>query len=105
MHASITPEPFGQVVIEGMCAQMLVVASRGGGPEEIISDGVDGFLYRSGDIDALAQILVRLEAEPELRTRLGPAAARRARDFSGDSIAGQMMLAYDLARQAAGKCS
>ncbi|HWF74397.1 MAG TPA: glycosyltransferase, partial [Solirubrobacteraceae bacterium] len=42
VHASTTPEPFGQVVIEGMSAQLPVVASRGGGPEEIITDGVDG---------------------------------------------------------------
>jgi glycosyltransferase involved in cell wall biosynthesis len=103
VHASTTPEPFGQVVIEGMSAQMPVVASRGGGPEEIISDGVDGMLFPFGDVTALAQILVRLDAEPQLRAQLGCAAARRASDFSGDSIARQTMAAYDLAREESGR--
>jgi glycosyltransferase involved in cell wall biosynthesis len=103
VHASTTPEPFGQVVIEGMSAQLPVVASRGGGPEEIISDGVDGMLFPFGDVAALAQILVRLGAEPQLRAQLGCAAARRASDFSGDSIARQTMAAYDLARVEAGR--
>jgi glycosyltransferase involved in cell wall biosynthesis len=103
VHASTTPEPFGQVVIEGMSAQMSVVASRGGGPEEIISDGVDGMLFPLGDVAALAQILVRLDADPQLRAQLGCAAARRASDFSGDSIARQTMAAYELAREEAGR--
>jgi glycosyltransferase involved in cell wall biosynthesis len=79
VHASTTPEPFGQVVIEGMSAQMPVVATRGGGPEEIISDGVDGMLYPLGDVAALAHILVRLGGAPQLRARLGRAAAPRTR--------------------------
>jgi glycosyltransferase involved in cell wall biosynthesis len=98
VHASKTPEPFGQVVIEGMSAQLPVVASRGGGPEEIITDGVDGLLYPRGDVAALAQILVQLEAEPQLRNQLGLAARRRAQDFSPDSVADQTMRAYELAR-------
>jgi glycosyltransferase involved in cell wall biosynthesis len=105
VHASTTPEPFGQVVIEGMSAQLPVVATRGGGPEEIISDGVDGMLYPRGDVAALAQILVRLGAEPRLRAQLGSAAARRASDFSGDSIARQTMVAYGLAREHASRHS
>jgi glycosyltransferase involved in cell wall biosynthesis len=100
VHASTTPEPFGQVVIEGMSAELPVVASRGGGPEEIITDGVDGLLHPRGDVATLAGILARLAAEPELRERLGQAAARRAKDFAPESIAGQMMHAYDLAIRA-----
>lgn len=99
VHASTTPEPFGQVLIEGMAANLPVVASRAGGPAEIITDGTDGLLYPLGDVAALAEILVQLDAAPRLCARLGHAAARRARDFSGDSIAGQIMGAYRLARQ------
>jgi glycosyltransferase involved in cell wall biosynthesis len=98
VHASITPEPFGQVVIEGMSAQLPVVASRGGGPEEIITDGVDGLLYSPGDVAALARILEQLEAEPQLRMQLGRAGERRARDFSSDSVAEQIMHVYESAR-------
>jgi glycosyltransferase involved in cell wall biosynthesis len=101
VHASTIPEPFGQVVIEGMSARLPVVAARGGGPEEVITEGVDGMLYPPGDIAALAQALAHLDAEPSLRAQLGTSAARRARDFSPDLAADQIMRAYDLVRQTA----
>jgi glycosyltransferase involved in cell wall biosynthesis len=99
VHASTTAEPFGQVVIEGMSARLPVVASRGGGPEEIISDGVDGVLYPPGDVAALARILTQLAAEPESRIRLGQAAEIRAREFSAASAAAQIVRCYEVARQ------
>ena len=39
VHCSITPEPFGQVVLEGLAAGLPVVAAAAGGPAEIITDG------------------------------------------------------------------
>lgn len=97
IHASTTAEPFGQVLVEGMAARLPVVASRAGGPEEIISDGIDGLLYPPGDFVALAQILRRLAADPDLRARLGAGGARRAHEFSPESIAEQITKAYELA--------
>jgi glycosyltransferase involved in cell wall biosynthesis len=97
VHASTIPEPFGQVIIEGMSAQLPVLASRGGGPEQIITDGVDGLLYRRGDANALAALLRRLDEEPELRTQLARAARRRAQDFSPAAVASQILDAYELA--------
>jgi glycosyltransferase involved in cell wall biosynthesis len=103
VHASTIPEPFGQVVIEGMSAELPVVASDGGGPEEIITDGVDGLIYPRGDVASLARILLRLDAEPELRAELARAAARRAQDFSPGTVAERMMYAYQLAQEASSK--
>jgi glycosyltransferase involved in cell wall biosynthesis len=60
--------------------------------------GVDGLLYPMGDVTALADILVRLDSEPQFRAQLGRAAGRRAGEVSGDSIAAQIMAAYELAR-------
>jgi glycosyltransferase involved in cell wall biosynthesis len=97
VHASTIAEPFGQVVIEGMSARLAVVASHGGGPEEIITDGVDGLFHPPGDVAALSRILVRLGAEPELRTRLGRAAGLRADDFSPEVTAPRMMQIYNRA--------
>jgi glycosyltransferase involved in cell wall biosynthesis len=103
VHASTIPEPFGQVVIEGMFAGLPVVASRGGGPDEIITHGVDGLLYPRGDIVALAELLTRLEAQPHFRDHLGLAAMRRARDFSPVAVAAQIMSAYEVALTDSGK--
>jgi glycosyltransferase involved in cell wall biosynthesis len=94
VHASTVPEPFGQVVIEGMSAGLPVVAAAAGGPAEIITDGRDGLLYQPGDVEALATALTRLDGAPMLRARLAANAPRRAQDFSPERIAAQMMAAY-----------
>jgi glycosyltransferase involved in cell wall biosynthesis len=56
-HTSTAPEPFGRVIVEGMLAQTPVVATRGGGPSEIIDDGRTGFLVPPADPKALATTL------------------------------------------------
>jgi len=53
VHASTREEPFGRVIIEGMAAKKPVIASCIGGPVEIIENGINGILYKPGDIDAL----------------------------------------------------
>jgi glycosyltransferase involved in cell wall biosynthesis len=69
------PEPFGLVVIEAFSLGRPVVASRAGGPLEIIDDGRDGWLYEIGEADDLARVLGGLTDE-----RIGAAgqAARAA---------------------------
>ncbi|TDN70081.1 glycosyltransferase family 4 protein [Paraburkholderia sp. BL10I2N1] len=77
-HSSITPEPFGRVIVEGMLAQRPVVAARAGGVIEIIEDGVDGLLCEPGDAFALAHTLTRLQSHASLRDRLVTAGYRTA---------------------------
>ena len=52
------PEPFGLVMIEAMACGTPVIAFRGGSVEEILEDGVTGFIVESIDqaVDALRQI-------------------------------------------------
>jgi len=76
VHASKTPEPFGQVIIEGMAAGLPVVASDGGGAREIIENGRTGVLVPRGDPAALAEALADLLSQPE-RARTLAAAGRR----------------------------
>ena len=48
VHCSVAAEPFGRVIVESMLAGTPVVATRGGGVDEIITDGQDGFLVPPG---------------------------------------------------------
>jgi glycosyltransferase involved in cell wall biosynthesis len=76
-HTSVTPEPFGFVVIEAMAMGCAVVATRAGGPLEIIEEGVSGLLTPPGDAPALAGAMEALLADPARRRAL--AAGARAR--------------------------
>jgi glycosyltransferase involved in cell wall biosynthesis len=69
VHASPVPEPFGQVVVEGMARGVPVVATRAGGIPEILEpdgpgeDAVLGVLVEPGDVtDLAAGIIMALDA-------------------------------------------
>jgi glycosyltransferase involved in cell wall biosynthesis len=94
VHASTVPEPFGQVIVEGMAAGLPVVASAAGGPAEIITDGVDGLLTLPGNVDDLASAMRRLAENPELRSQLGRAARIRAQDFGPEVISEKWNACY-----------
>ncbi|WP_144107843.1 glycosyltransferase family 4 protein [Paraburkholderia sp. BCC1886] len=70
VHTSITPEPFGRVIVEGMLALRPVVAARAGGVLEIIDDGENGVLCTPGDAEGLAAVLAELRSNGALRDKL-----------------------------------
>lgn len=94
VHASVIPEPFGQVVLEGMAAGLAVVAADAGGPAEVIHHEVDGLLVPPGDVAALARALERLAGDADLRDRLGRSARLEAKHYTGEVIVPQVMAAY-----------
>jgi glycosyltransferase involved in cell wall biosynthesis len=64
-------EPFGLVFAEAMAMKRPVVALRNGGTPEVVEHGKCGLLSPPGDIDALADNLLRLLGDPALRTQFG----------------------------------
>jgi glycosyltransferase involved in cell wall biosynthesis len=80
VHASITGEPFGQVIIEGMAAGKPVIATNGGGVPEIVEDGKTGILVPMGDVQAMAAGISRLLAEPALAAEMGARGRERVRN-------------------------
>lgn len=95
VHASVVPEPFGLVVLEGMAAGLPVIAANGGGPAEFITDRVDGLLYPPGDAEVLAENLRLLAGDPELRFRLGESARQRAAEHAPQVVASRMRAVYE----------
>jgi colanic acid/amylovoran biosynthesis glycosyltransferase len=65
------------VIVEAMAAGLPVVASRIPGVEELVDDGVTGYLVRPNRADQLAAAIQHLADHPEERQRLGHAARRR----------------------------
>ena len=74
---SAQPEPFGGVVIEGMCMELPVIATNIGGSTEQVADGETGFLVPPSNPAALADKLEILLADETMRKRFGTAAKRR----------------------------
>lgn len=90
-HASRSPESFGMVLVEAMARGRAVVATRSGGPAEIVLDGETGILVPPGDADALAIAMVRLVDSPDLRESLASRSVRRAREmFSVEEFASRL---------------
>jgi glycosyltransferase involved in cell wall biosynthesis len=94
VHASVTAEPFGQVILEGMAAGLPVVATAGGGPSEIVDHDLTGLLYPPGDSAELGRLLGLLDADQDLRARLGAAGFERARDFGPGEVSAKLMAVY-----------
>ncbi len=81
VHASTTGEPFGQVIIEGMAAGKPVIATDGGGVPEIVEDGKTGILVPMGDVQAMADAIGRMLADPALAADMGARGRERVRDY------------------------
>jgi glycosyltransferase involved in cell wall biosynthesis len=63
--------------IESLASGCPVVATRVGGVPDVVEEGVDGFMVEPGDLEAIADRLARLAADPELRARMGAAGRER----------------------------
>ena len=70
---SPVPEPFGNTAPEAMAYGIPVVGTDLGGTAEIVRHGETGFLFPSGDADALAACIDVLLDDPRLRRELGDA--------------------------------
>jgi glycosyltransferase involved in cell wall biosynthesis len=69
--ASISPEPFGRVLIEAMAAGKPVVATDAGAAREVVVDGVQGLLVPPKDAQALAQAVIHILTHPDLARSMG----------------------------------
>ena len=94
VHASRTPEPFGQVVLEGMAVGLPVIAPDEGGPSEMIVNRHSGRLFKSRDVYALAAAMVSLHEDPALRENLGTGARKAAAHYHPDVTAARLEALY-----------
>jgi glycosyltransferase involved in cell wall biosynthesis len=91
---SIWAEPFGIVALEAAAAGKPVVASDIGGLQDIVADGETGLMVPAGDRVALSAALAQAIADAGMRTRMGAAAAQRAKLFSPEAVVPRFEDAY-----------
>lgn len=80
-------EGFGMVLVEAMsCGVPAVSFDCKCGPEEIISQHDGGLVVKNGDIEGLAEAIVKLMKDEELRKRMGENAKRVVETYSEERV-------------------
>ena len=69
VSASVEPEAFGRVAVEAQSMEKPIIASDIGGSNETITDNVTGFLFQSGNAEALSKKIVEVLQLDESRLK------------------------------------
>jgi glycosyltransferase involved in cell wall biosynthesis len=70
MHTSQN-ESFGKIYVEAMAASKPIVALRGGAAEEVIQNGVTGFLFAGTELQKMASQIIGLLRDKKMRKEIG----------------------------------
>lgn len=70
-------EPFGLVLIEAMSVGKPVIATRAGGPLEIVAEGETGVLVEPGSSEEMGRAIIALIRAGDVRRRMGSAGHQR----------------------------
>jgi glycosyltransferase involved in cell wall biosynthesis len=85
-------------ILEAMACAKPVVTTDVGATRELVEDGVTGLVVPPGDAGAIARALLLVIADSELRSRMGEAGLRRAREqFDPERLADLHVRAYEIA--------
>jgi glycosyltransferase involved in cell wall biosynthesis len=92
---SVWNEPFGMPIIEAMATEVPVVATRSGGITEIVKDGKIGILVEPNNASELAEAILHLLANEDLRKSMGKTARKQAVElFSWERVADDLLYQY-----------
>jgi glycosyltransferase involved in cell wall biosynthesis len=92
-----TTDTFGNVIIEAQAAGLPVVVSDVGGPRELVTDGVNGFITRAHDVADFTGAVRRLAEDETLRKEMSVAARRSVEDRSWPSAFRKFWAATEIA--------
>lgn len=81
-------------LLEAMAHGLPIVATTVGGVPDVLDADRDALLVPAGAPEGLADALVRISGDRDLRDRLGAAARERARELSEDAVADRLDAVY-----------
>lgn len=87
-------EGFGLVYLEASAAGLPVVGTMDCGAEDAVRDGETGLLVPQNDPQAVADAIVRMLRDPELRARMGAAGRTFAAGHTWDRVARRVLDLY-----------
>lgn len=95
-------ETFGLTILEAMAFGIPVIAPPVGGPPELITDGIEGFLVDSRDEDAILGRVLELCEDEGACLRMSRAGRRRAAHFTPSRFADEVASAVASVRRSTG---
>ena len=89
-------EGLPMVLLEAQAAGLPIVSFECKcGPKDVIEDGVDGFLVEEGNVEKLAEGMLRLIKDETLRKSMGAVAYKRSERYAEESIMQQWVRLFD----------
>jgi glycosyltransferase involved in cell wall biosynthesis len=87
-------EWFGIILLEAMACGKPIVASNVGGIPYVVEDGKTGLLFESENVDDLAEKIITLLKDKELRDKMGKAGKGRVKEFTWEKVAERTVEVY-----------
>lgn len=89
-------EGFPMVLVEAMaCGLPAVCFDFKCGPRDIINEGENGLIVPDGDLEGLAEAMIRLMKDDELRKRMGESAKAVVEKYSEEKVMSKWMKLYE----------
>lgn len=84
------PESFGRTIAEALAMNTPVVAAKHGGVLDIIREGIDGYFFEPGNVDALCEALLNVK-----RGTFGDLRTHIVENFTADILAQKTLKLYE----------
>ena len=87
----------GLSINEAMCYSLPIICSVCDGTEkDLVQDGVNGYFFKEGDVDSLADSITKLLSNPELRKMFGEMSLKKIKEeINLDTVSGRFVEAFE----------
>ena len=87
-------EGLPMALLEAMAAGLPVITTPVGGIPDVVKEGIEGFLIKPGDVEALRDAMSALIEQDSLRHQMGRRGRLRAEDFDVNHFAAELREIY-----------
>ena len=96
LPSTTSHESFGIVNLEAMACSVPIVASKIGGVPDVIKDGKNGLLVPPNDSKTLADAILYLLENDDVREKMGKSGRKEVEDYSWEKIAEETEKVYKM---------
>ncbi|WP_026882253.1 glycosyltransferase family 4 protein [Clostridium akagii] len=88
-------ETFGNVVLEAMASGLTVIAANAGGVKDTVDNGINGMLFKPGDAEDLANLIIEIIEDKSLMNNIKHNATKTVLERSWDCIFQNLIKTYE----------